>query len=143
MNKADDFISKVPYNQDMTIDYKEETTDKGVIIRTPYITNRNYIMQDIKLANIMPLLSRPAILLINYIYIILKSNTNTVYIFVPEFLEYSGLKKSAYYAAIKELINNNIVYETGRSNRYIINIIYIFKGSIIKYISDYEKKFGL
>lgn len=141
MVNKEDYISKVPYNQDMIIEYREEVTDKGVVIRIPYIRDRSFVMQDIKLAYMIPLLSRSAILLINYIYIILYADTNTVYIDVNSFLGYSGLKKSAYYNAIKELLDKQIVFESGRKNRYIINIKYIFKGSIINYLNNYEKKF--
>lgn len=141
MINKEEYISKVPYNQDMIIEYKEETTNKGVIIRIPYIVDRNFIMQDIKLSYILPLFSRSAILLINYIYIILIADTNTVIISINEFLGYSGLKKSAYYNALKELLDKQIIYESGRKNRYIINIKYIFKGSIINYLNNYEKKF--
>jgi hypothetical protein len=136
-----DYISKVPYNQNIILDYKEERTNKGIIIRTPYIKDRNFIMQDISLAMIAPKLTRPALLLIEYIKLILISDTNTVYIKSDDFTKYSKLKKSTYYNAVKELISNNIIYESGVKNKYIINIKYIFKGSIINYLSLYETKF--
>lgn len=136
-----DYISKVPYNQELIIDYKEETTNKGVIIRSPYIRDRNFIMQDIRLAFLAPQLTRPALLLIEHIKVILIADTNTVYINSNDFINYSGLKKSTYYNAIKELIDKEVIYESGQKNKYIINIKYIFKGSIINYLKLYETKF--
>lgn len=136
-----DYISKVPYSQELIIDYKEETTNKGVIIRSPYIRDRNFIMQDIRLALLAPQLTRPALLLIEYIKVILIADTNTVYINSNDFINYSGLKKSTYYNAIKELIDKEVIYESGQKNKYIINIKYIFKGSIINYLKLYETKF--
>lgn len=136
-----DYISKVPYSQELIIDYKEETTNKGVIIRSPYIRDRNFIMQDIRLALLAPQLTRPALLLIEYIKVILIADTNTVYIDSNDFINYSGLKKSTYYNAIKELIDKEVIYESGQKNKYIINIKYIFKGSIINYLKLYETKF--
>lgn len=136
-----DYISKVPYNQNIILDYKEERTNKGIIIRTPYIRDRNFIMQDITLAMMAPKLTRPALLLIEYIKLILISDTNTVYIKSDDFIKYSELKKSTYYNAVKELISKSIIYESGVKNKYIINIKYIFKGSIINYLSLYETKF--
>lgn len=136
-----DYISKVPYNQEIILDYKEEITNREVIIRSPYIRDRNFIMQDIRLALLAPQLTRPALLLIEYIKVILLADTNTVYINSNDFVNYSGLKKSTYYNAIKELISKEIIYESGQKNKYIINIKYIFKGSIINYLKLYETKF--
>jgi hypothetical protein len=136
-----DYISKVPYNQDIILDYREEKTGKGIKLQIPYIRDRNFIMQDIRLAIIAPQLNRGVLLLIEYIKLILISDTNTIYIDIDDFLKYSHLKKSAYYNSVKELIDKEIIYKSGISNKFIINIKYIFKGSIINYLKLYEEKF--
>ena len=63
-----DYISKVPYNQDIILDYREEKTGKGIKLQIPYIRDRNFIMQDIRLAIIAPQLNRGVLLLIEYKY---------------------------------------------------------------------------
>lgn len=101
-----------------------------------------YGIVDIRLELMRPKLSACSSNIISYIIVNLPINCNYLEFTLKDIIDfYKNINAHTYSAAIKELVNKKVIRLTNRKSLYIVNHNYIFKGNIIKFIENYNKKY--
>lgn len=101
-----------------------------------------YGIIDIRLELMRPKMTSCSSAIISYIIVNLPINCNYIEFTNKNISDfYKTFDGRTYTAAINELVNKKVIRLTNRKSLYIVNHNYIFKGNIIKFIENYNKKY--
>lgn len=101
-----------------------------------------YGIIDIRLEAMRPKMTACSSAIISYIIVNLPINCNYIEFTNKNISDfYKTFDGRTYTAAINELVNKKVIRFTNRKSLYIVNHNYIFKGNIIKFIENYNKKY--
>lgn len=117
-------------------DFEEWSINKEVI------KNHRYNIISPKLTGILYKLSVAALKIVGYICYNIEYNSNRIDLDTAVICEKLNINKRHFYSAIAQLDECNIMYRTVKQGIYSINPLYIFKGSLIRFIKLYERKYS-
>lgn len=101
-----------------------------------------YGIIDVRLEQMRPKMTACSSAIISYIIVNLPINSNYIEFTNKDISNfYRTFDGRTYTAAISELVNKKVISLTNRKSLYIVNHNYIFKGNIIKFIENYNKKY--
>lgn len=138
-------IAPTPFFYEYEVDYKSTfSTIVGkyeMNINEAYVKRESFVTCTKSLGQILALINKPAANLLGIIIANLEFEANYIVLSEKDFISITNYSKQAFYSAISELVDKQVIRVTNKKSVYIINHNILFKGNIIDFTVKYKRKF--
>lgn len=129
------------YEIDSKVKFKEVIGRYEMAVSEKSIKRESFVTCTKSLGQILAFLSKPAANLLGIIIANLEFEANYIVMSEKDFISITNYSKQAFYSAVSELVDKQVIRLTNRKSIYIINHNILYKGNVSKFIGMYKAKF--